>query len=173
MHPPEFLLVHTFSLSYMPRLFSCLNLVRKCSFPPLTPSFPSPAGGDQADSEPAEGQQFPLRLARWGGVSTHESGGKGPPAERSLQRGGLHGGGCSLICQKGRRITAIENMAQAALWWMCLSLLAKWKPPNILPSSCFYRSFLKTIKQWLLWLKLLKRMCSSHTWMTMRGGTCF
>ena len=76
-----------------------------CSFEPcwLTPSPPSVPGGGQADSEPAEGQQFPFRLARWGGVSSHEPRGKGSPAERSLQRRGLHRGGRSLICQKGRQ----------------------------------------------------------------------
>lgn len=65
----------------------------------LTQSPSSVPGGGQAES--AEGQQFPFRLARRGGVSPHEPRGEGSPAERSLQRRGLHRGGRSLICQKG------------------------------------------------------------------------
>lgn len=33
------------------------------------------------------------------------------------------------------------------------------------------RSFQKTTRRWQRWPKLSKRTCSSHTWMTMRGGT--
>lgn len=67
-------------------------------------------GGGQADPEPAEGQQFPLRLPRWGGVSPHEPGGEGPPAERSLQRRGLHRGGRSLVRQKGKGATVSQPL---------------------------------------------------------------
>lgn len=76
---------------------------------------PSSSGGGQADSEPAEGQQFPFRLTWWGGVSTHEPGGKGSPAERSVQRRGLHRGGCSLICQKGRSIRLQDRLENPTL----------------------------------------------------------
>lgn len=38
--------------------------------------------------------------------------------------------------------------------------------------GCFLRSFQKTTRRWQPWPKLLKRTCFSHTWTTMRGGTC-
>lgn len=66
------------------------------------PSNAPTVGRGKADSESAEGQQFPIRLARWGGVPPNEPRGEGPQTERSLQRRGLHRGGCGHICQKGR-----------------------------------------------------------------------
>lgn len=38
-------------------------------------------------------------------------------------------------------------------------------------TRCFGRSFQKTTRQWRPWPKLLRRTCSSHTWMTTREGT--
>lgn len=72
-----------------------------CSSHLLPSPTPFSAGGGQADPEPAEGQQFSFRLARWGGVSTHEPRGQGPPAERSFQCGGVHRGGRGFVRKKG------------------------------------------------------------------------
>lgn len=64
-----------------------------------------------------------------------------------------------------RKVNAYSRYdAMAHMISICASILT-------LLSFWFLRSFQKTTKQWLPWPKLLKRMFSSHTWMTMNGGT--
>lgn len=139
----------------------------------LTPSAPFTAGGGQADPEPAEGEQFPLRLPWWGSVSTHEPCGQGSQAERSLQCRGLYRGGCGLICQKGRQTAPARVLQHSDLHHLsAASFACGEKKMRQRATCCFVRSFQKITRQWQPWPKLSKRTCSFHTWMTTREGTC-
>lgn len=163
----------------------CCCVLFKIEFVFISPSFvfcssrflPSPtpfaAGGGQADPEPAEGQQFPFRLPRWGGVSTHEPRGQGSPAERSLQCGGVHRGGRGFVRQKGDwpNSTSVARLVSTSYVSISDESVFALGKISKRATCCFGRSFQKTTRQWRPWPKLLRRTCSSHTWMTTREGT--